>query len=221
VKAVQTSATGNQRGFTGYYLDQESGLYYARARMNSPVLGRYISRNGFGDLRANKYSAPIATHFPEAIKYGYDRKGRWRKNRIMNAEVNIDATKISLVGFDPAITYLGTGYLFYTLLDYIDGMSLYGRNPRLLDPAGDPEDDPIGGIIKAIAEALEKIHKNTENEASIDACKNAIADYKKDKTLHNCESVCEQCGQALSEANSASANYVQRIALKCQTLPDN
>jgi RHS repeat-associated protein len=40
---------GNQRGFTGYYADAESGLYYARARMYSPALGRFLSRDMFGD----------------------------------------------------------------------------------------------------------------------------------------------------------------------------
>jgi len=39
------SAVGNQIGFTGYHFDQETGLYYARARMYSPVLGRFISRD--------------------------------------------------------------------------------------------------------------------------------------------------------------------------------
>jgi len=34
-----------QRGFTGYHLDAESGLYYARARMYSPGLGRFVSRD--------------------------------------------------------------------------------------------------------------------------------------------------------------------------------
>lgn len=39
------STIGFQRGFTGYQLDEESGLYYARARMYSPSLGRFVSRD--------------------------------------------------------------------------------------------------------------------------------------------------------------------------------
>jgi RHS repeat-associated protein len=39
------SAVGNQRGFTGYYADAESGFYYVKARMYSSVLGRFISRD--------------------------------------------------------------------------------------------------------------------------------------------------------------------------------
>jgi RHS repeat-associated protein len=40
-----SSSYGFQRGFTGYHLDAETGLYYARARMYSAGLGRFISRD--------------------------------------------------------------------------------------------------------------------------------------------------------------------------------
>lgn len=43
------SAVGFDRGFTGYILDQETGLYYARARMYDGRLGRFIGRDG-GDF---------------------------------------------------------------------------------------------------------------------------------------------------------------------------
>jgi len=39
------SAVGFSRGFTGYILDAETGLYYARARMYSAGLGRFIERD--------------------------------------------------------------------------------------------------------------------------------------------------------------------------------
>lgn len=41
----KVSQVGNGRGFTGYQLDEESGLYYARARMYSSGQGRFVSRD--------------------------------------------------------------------------------------------------------------------------------------------------------------------------------
>jgi len=42
------SQFGFQKGFCGMYLDKETGLYYARFRMYSPTLGRFISRDPIG-----------------------------------------------------------------------------------------------------------------------------------------------------------------------------
>jgi len=42
------SAVGFSRGFTGYILDDETGLYYARARMYSAGLGRFNGRDSMG-----------------------------------------------------------------------------------------------------------------------------------------------------------------------------
>jgi len=42
------SAVGFSRGFTGYILDEETGLYYARARMYSAGLGRFVGRDPAG-----------------------------------------------------------------------------------------------------------------------------------------------------------------------------
>jgi len=53
------SAVGFSRGFTGYIIDEETGLYYARARMYSVGLGRFLSRNN--------YLQDIAPHFTSGI----------------------------------------------------------------------------------------------------------------------------------------------------------
>jgi len=42
---IAASTIGQQRGFTGKYLDAETGLYDFEARMYSPTLGRFISRD--------------------------------------------------------------------------------------------------------------------------------------------------------------------------------
>ncbi len=42
---ILKSAVGGERGFTGYKLDGETGLYYARARMYSAKLGRFVGRD--------------------------------------------------------------------------------------------------------------------------------------------------------------------------------
>jgi len=42
------SAVGFSRGFTGYILDEETELYYARARMYSAGLGRFTGRDPLG-----------------------------------------------------------------------------------------------------------------------------------------------------------------------------
>jgi RHS repeat-associated protein len=44
-KLLAKSNVGFSRGFTGYVADSETGLMYARARMYSPGLGRFISRD--------------------------------------------------------------------------------------------------------------------------------------------------------------------------------
>ncbi len=50
------SGVGQTRGFTGYTLDSETGLYAARARMYSAKTGRFISRNSYLKIFAPTYS---------------------------------------------------------------------------------------------------------------------------------------------------------------------
>ena len=44
---LSKSAVNQDRGFTGYRVDGESGLMYARARMYSAKLGRFVSRDPY------------------------------------------------------------------------------------------------------------------------------------------------------------------------------
>jgi len=50
---IAASTIGQQRGFTGYYEDAETGLYYARARMYSAGLGRFVGRDPLGYVGVN------------------------------------------------------------------------------------------------------------------------------------------------------------------------
>jgi len=45
---LSQSAVGNRFGFTGREFDSETGLYYYRARMYSPVLGRFLQTDPIG-----------------------------------------------------------------------------------------------------------------------------------------------------------------------------
>ena len=45
---IAKSAVGNDRGFTGYKLDSETGLYFAKIRMYSAKLGRFTRRDSVG-----------------------------------------------------------------------------------------------------------------------------------------------------------------------------
>ena len=52
------SAVNQDRGFTSYKLDSETGLYFARARMYSAKLGRFVSRDLLGYIDGDSlYSA--------------------------------------------------------------------------------------------------------------------------------------------------------------------
>ena len=62
---IAKSAVGNDRGFTSYKLDGETGLYAARARMYSAKLGRFIGRDKLG--YADSYSLYMAFFSPNYV----------------------------------------------------------------------------------------------------------------------------------------------------------
>jgi len=79
---IAASTIGQQRGFTGYYLDAETGLYYARARMYSAGLGRFASRDPLGDAVSNSrpgaaYSDGYGLYSAYFIPNKIDPTGMW------------------------------------------------------------------------------------------------------------------------------------------------
>ena len=60
------SAVNQDRGFTGYRLDSETGLHFARARMYSPKTGRFVNRDQLNYISGfSLYSAYFAPGFTD------------------------------------------------------------------------------------------------------------------------------------------------------------
>jgi len=135
------SAVGQDRGFTGYKLDSETGLYYARARMYSAKLGRFISRD-FGGIYPNpeiKVSGISEIQIAMAVI----------QERIERAKSAI-STSVYDTSTD-ALTEISNLKKEYSRLrrsiypvksirpgDYIDGYDLYQAYfvPNMADPTG-------------------------------------------------------------------------------------
>lgn len=75
-----TSAIGQEWGFTGRRLDEETGLYYLRARMYDPMEGRFIGRDPAGYVNGTAlYSAYFVPNLldPSGEKWIRDANGNW------------------------------------------------------------------------------------------------------------------------------------------------
>ena len=71
---IANSTVGNRLGFTGRELDAETGLYYYRARIYSPALGRFLQRDPIGytsDLNPYRYTANNPTLFSDPFGLDY------------------------------------------------------------------------------------------------------------------------------------------------------
>ena len=88
---IVKSAVGNDRGFTGYKIDSESGLYHARNRMYSGRLGRFVGRDPLQFVSGMSFYA--AYFVPNKV----DPRGLW--------DEVVDKSDKRLEGFDAVTEY--------------------------------------------------------------------------------------------------------------------
>jgi RHS repeat-associated protein len=103
--APKTSGlVGNQRGFIGYYGDAESELYYARARMYSPVLGRFVSRDPWRERSfdpSNVSNAEVPNRVIPTNRNSVRIKGRQAQRQNMSQPI-ADALQYQNLIFGPS-----------------------------------------------------------------------------------------------------------------------
>jgi RHS repeat-associated protein len=90
------SSYGQTRGFTGYSLDEETGLYYARSRMYSAGLGRFVGRDFNGGIGDPRYRVAFTEDdYPPRI----DK--HWYSSRPLAEDGYIDGYSLYMAYFVP------------------------------------------------------------------------------------------------------------------------
>ena len=134
--SIAASAIGQQRGFTGYHEDAETGLCYARNRMYSTGLGRFVSRDNFTasdvgpsaeDGYFNGYSLYSAYFAPNGLDPSGQYTSQWgltdcilySSTWIDEPSVSVDVTAVGRPksgAFDPTVSWAGIKYFKLTVV---------------------------------------------------------------------------------------------------------
>jgi len=131
------SAVGFSRGFTGYILDEENGLYCARARMYSAGLGRFVGRDPHKTAELTFKEAENARHLRiERFRENLSRPSTLQAfpTERINREINQNTVLLN--------SSINTGVALAEIPSaadgYIDGMNLYQWYfiPYSVDPTG-------------------------------------------------------------------------------------
>jgi len=81
---LSQSAVGQTRGFTGYILDEETGLYHARARQYDSRLGRFITRDQLN------FISGMNLYFPYYVPGSLDPSGHYPEKECCASDMVTD-----------------------------------------------------------------------------------------------------------------------------------
>ena len=146
---IAKSAVGNDRGFTGYKLDSESGLYFARARMYSAKLGLFTGRDPDVIFTGHKRNSNNEFDFaPGELGGGFSEASDDFQSESVEEDLGYNLLRDSILA-QQALTRLNSAnelpwrddlvtFSPSPMDGYHDGMRLYGAHfaPNHTDPSG-------------------------------------------------------------------------------------